>query len=71
MVALFKRQADGTTRVSLRSKDDVDVRSVAGLWSGGGHKNAAGCSVAGAIDGLQKKFIELIEHAIDGRPAHH
>ena len=37
-VALFKRQKDGSTRVSLRSKGDVDVRGVSGIWGGGGHK---------------------------------
>ena len=57
--------------MSLRSKGDIDIGVVAKAFGGGGHKNAAGCSVAGAIDGLQKKFIELIEHAIDGRPSHH
>ena len=39
------------------------------MFGGGGHKNAAGCSVTGAIDALQKIFVEKIEHAIDGRPA--
>ncbi len=49
-VALFKRQADGSVRVSLRSKGNVDVRSVALLWNGGGHTNAAGCTLTGDVD---------------------
>jgi phosphoesterase RecJ-like protein len=48
-VALFKCQTDGTCRVSLRSKPSVDVRAVASIWGGGGHKNAAGCTLAGDI----------------------
>lgn len=59
-VALFKRQADGVYRVSLRSKGDIDVRAVATKWSGGGHKNAAGCTVSGDYDELKKAFVEEI-----------
>jgi len=70
-VVFFKQDKGDEYRVSLRSKGDIDIGVVAKAFGGGGHKNAAGCSVEGAIDGLQKKFIELIEHAIDGRPAHH
>jgi phosphoesterase RecJ-like protein len=54
----------------MRSKGDIDIGSVAKEFDGGGHKNAAGCTVSGAIDTLQKTFIEKIEEAIDGRPAH-
>jgi len=70
-VVFFKQDKGDDYRVSLRSKGDIDIGVVAKAFGGGGHKNAAGCSVSGAIDGLQKTFIELIEHAIDGRPAHH
>jgi bifunctional oligoribonuclease and PAP phosphatase NrnA len=59
-VALFKRQADGVYRVSLRSKGDIDVRAVAAKWSGGGHKNAAGCTVSGDYEELKKAFVEEI-----------
>lgn len=44
-VALIKKQADGTFRVSLRSKGDVNVREVAQRWGGGGHTNASGCTL--------------------------
>ena len=54
----------------MRSKGDIDIGAVAKEFGGGGHKNAAGCTVTGPIDALQKMFIEKIEDAIDGRPAH-
>jgi len=67
---VFFKQAEGEQyRVSMRSKGDIDIAAVAKLFGGGGHKNAAGCTVTGPIDGLQKTFVEKIEHAIDGRPA--
>ena len=69
-VVVFFKQTDGEEyRVSLRSKGDIDIGAVAKSFGGGGHKNAAGCTVTGGIDALQKLFIEKIEHAIDGRPA--
>ncbi len=68
-VVFFKQGEGGEYRVSMRSKGDIDVRSVAKEFGGGGHKNAAGCTVTGPLDALQKTFVEKIEEAIDGRPA--
>ena len=42
---IMVKTLDGVTRVSLRSKGRVDVRSVAAAFGGGGHRNAAGCSL--------------------------
>ena len=70
-VIFFKQTQGDHYRVSLRSKGEVDIGVVAKEFGGGGHKNAAGCTATGAIDALQKLFIEKIEQAIDARPAHH
>jgi phosphoesterase RecJ-like protein len=67
-VVFFKQVEGDEYRVSLRSKGDIDIGTLAKDLGGGGHKNAAGCTVRGAIDTLQQQFIELIEGAIDGRP---
>ena len=48
-VVFFKIAPDGEVRVSMRSKYDVDVRRVANEFGGGGHKNAAGFTVTGAL----------------------
>jgi len=69
-VVFFKQTEQDEYRVSMRSKGEIDIGAVAKEFGGGGHKNAAGCTVSGAIDALQKTFVEKIEHAIDGRPAH-
>jgi phosphoesterase RecJ-like protein len=71
-VVFFKQIEGEQYRVSMRSKGDIDVGGVAKSFGGGGHKNAAGCTVTGAIDALQKLFIGKIEEAIqlqDGRLA--
>jgi len=64
-VVFFKQSEGDEYRVSMRSKGDIDIGAVAGEFGGGGHKNAAGCTVTGPIDALQKLFIEKIEKAIE------
>ena len=49
VAAFFKAFRDGVVRVSLRSRDEVDVQAVAREFGGGGHRNAAGCSVPGTL----------------------
>src|SRR5262245_45740610 len=71
-VVFFKQIEGEEYRVSMRSKGDIDIGAIAKEFGGGGHKNAAGCTVRGGIDALQKLFIEKIEKAIelqDGRIA--
>jgi phosphoesterase RecJ-like protein len=63
---VFFKQAEGEEyRVSMRSKGDIDIGAVAKDFGGGGHKNAAGCTVHGGIDALQKLLVEKIEKAIE------
>lgn len=64
VVALFKQQSAGVCRVSLRSKGDVDVRSVAMQWNGGGHKNAAGLTIAADAAAAQQAVIAAIGRAL-------
>lgn len=70
-VVFFKQSEGDNYRVSMRSKGEVDIGAVAKEFGGGGHKNAAGCSVSGPIEALKTMFTEKIQRAIDGRPAGH
>ena len=67
------RTLDGTTRASLRSKGVVDVRSVAATFGGGGHRNAAGCTLEGPAPDLERRLLSrtvtAIERARDAEPA--
>jgi phosphoesterase RecJ-like protein len=63
-VVFFKQNEGDQYRVSMRSKGDIDVGAIAKEFDGGGHKNAAGCTVTGPIDALQKLFVERIDQAI-------
>jgi bifunctional oligoribonuclease and PAP phosphatase NrnA len=44
-VALFRELPDGRIKASLRSRGEVDVEAVARARGGGGHRNAAGCTL--------------------------
>src|SRR5688572_5878830 len=63
-VVFFKGSADGTVRVSMRSKYDVDVRQVANKYGGGGHKNAAGFTVAEPLEQARQRIVALLVDAI-------
>jgi len=63
-VVFFKQVEGNEYRVSLRSKGDIDVGGVAKEFGGGGHKNAAGCTVKGDIQALRLTFIEKTQRAV-------
>jgi bifunctional oligoribonuclease and PAP phosphatase NrnA len=49
VAAFFRELADGRYRVSLRSKGQLNVASVAERFGGGGHACASGCSLEGPL----------------------
>lgn len=61
MVAFFRQEDHSNYRVSLRSKGNYDVASVAERFRGGGHKNAAGLSVEGNFETARAKIISELE----------
>jgi len=62
-VVLFK-SVEGEVRVSLRSKGDVDVRSIAQRYGGGGHLNAAGFTATGALEDVRATVVVALRRAI-------
>lgn len=54
---LFKEENQDVVRVSLRSKGHVDVAAVAKAFKGGGHKNAAGCTLVGTIPEVRERVL--------------
>jgi len=63
-VVFFKLGADGDIHVSMRSKYDVDVRTIAARHGGGGHKNAAGFKVKGPLAGVRGGILQELDAAI-------
>jgi bifunctional oligoribonuclease and PAP phosphatase NrnA len=66
-VACLLRELDGTVKVSLRGKGDVDVQKIAAQFGGGGHVNAAGCTVAGPLPDATRLVLDAVRRAVDGR----
>ncbi len=64
VAAAFREETPGEFRVSLRSKGRVDVSAVASALGGGGHRNAAGCTVPGTIDEVKKRVFGMLEAAL-------
>jgi phosphoesterase RecJ-like protein len=63
-VVFFKEVDHAEYRVSLRSKGAIDVGEVAKRFGGGGHKNASGCTVEGALPEVRAQVIPLVVEAI-------
>jgi phosphoesterase RecJ-like protein len=52
----LKERANRMVKVSLRSKSGTDVNTLAVLFGGGGHSNAAGFIIKGTIEDVMKKI---------------
>ena len=56
-VFLYEKQA-GEFKVSLRSREHVDVSRVAQKFGGGGHIRAAGCNLQGTAEEVTSRIVE-------------
>lgn len=63
-VAMLKESELGVYRTSLRSKGEVNVAKVAERFGGGGHRNAAGCTLRGTWEEAEEKIIALLQDAV-------
>ncbi len=64
-VAVFLRQESALGwKVSLRSKEYVDVARIAGRYGGGGHRRAAGCVISAPLATVKRRLRSSIEEAI-------
>ncbi|HSE25844.1 MAG TPA: bifunctional oligoribonuclease/PAP phosphatase NrnA [Pyrinomonadaceae bacterium] len=63
-VAMLKESAPGVYRTSLRSKGEVNVAKVAEKFGGGGHRNAAGCTLKGNWDEAETIIVGLLQEAV-------
>ncbi len=61
---LLREDRPGTVKVSLRAKGDVPVNRIAGRFGGGGHENAAGCTVPGGLDEVASTLLAAVREAM-------
>jgi bifunctional oligoribonuclease and PAP phosphatase NrnA len=64
-VAIFFRQVDETrVKVGFRSKGKVNVASFAAAFGGGGHHNAAGCTLEGTVEQVKARVYTVVGSAL-------
>lgn len=60
---LFKEREDHSVKVSLRSKEYINVAEIALSFGGGGHVRAAGCTIHGTLDEAKNKIYASLHEA--------
>jgi phosphoesterase RecJ-like protein len=58
VIVIIRQESPENCTIGFRSRNTVDVAAVAARFGGGGHKNAAGLSLAGTIEGIEPKILE-------------
>jgi len=63
----FKESEPGLVRLSFRSKGTIDVAALAARWGGGGHRNAAGATVHGSLEAVERTVIAAASRLLGRR----
>jgi phosphoesterase RecJ-like protein len=64
-VVYMREVGENQFRVSLRSKDGINVAKVAEKFGGGGHKNASGLRVEGNWDEKEREIVDAVKEAVE------
>ncbi len=61
-VSIFLTQLeDDLYRLSFRSRGHIDVSAIAASFGGGGHKNAAACTLRGSVESIRDKVENILK----------
>jgi phosphoesterase RecJ-like protein len=60
-IVIIRQETPENCTVGLRSRDRVNVAEIAAQFGGGGHKNAAGCSIPGDIEAIRLQILRAFE----------
>ncbi len=66
VAVLLRAEPDGKIKASLRGKGDVPVNRIAHRFGGGGHENAAGCTLPGPLAAARDALLAAVRRALDG-----
>lgn len=64
----LREQEDGSWRISFRSRGNVDVSALAQRFGGGGHHNAAGCTIEAPPKEIEQLLTDALTELLD-KPA--
>lgn len=57
----IREQADGTSKISVRSNEEVSSNAICAVFGGGGHEMAAGCTIFGDPDKAREMLLNVID----------
>ncbi len=66
--AFLRELPEGGVRLSLRSKGEINVAAIAESLGGGGHENAAGCTLEGPLARALEQILAHLRLAVDRLP---
>jgi phosphoesterase RecJ-like protein len=69
IAVVFSELQDGQINVSIRSSAGYDVSKVALQLGGGGHAQAAGCTLPGTLEEVKAQVLPLLYQAWDAQTA--
>lgn len=62
---LFREIEPEQIRISLRSRDEVDVNRIARVFGGGGHVSASGCTVKAPLEDAQRQVLAEVRACME------
>jgi bifunctional oligoribonuclease and PAP phosphatase NrnA len=65
VAVILVEQASGGFKISLRSRNEVDVSRLAEQFGGGGHKRAAGAFLNGPLPAARTKILDAVRAAME------
>jgi phosphoesterase RecJ-like protein len=66
-LVVFKERHDGTTKISLRSVQPINVASLATRWGGGGHQQAAGATLMMSLEQAEHEVLPQLRALVEPR----
>ncbi len=66
--AIIKEREGGKLKVSLRSKNGINVQNLAAEYGGGGHKTASGFVTVGDLEKIKKELTEKLDRIVSQQP---
>ncbi len=65
VACLCKEQEDGRVKISMRSKNHIDVSKIGMKFDGGGHKRAAGCTLNMSVSEAVATMKDVLSDALE------
>lgn len=60
----FREKENNEFKISVRTEGEIDACEICEAFNGGGHKNAAGCSMKGNLSEIEEKILLKIEESL-------